>query len=63
MATLTRFGWVLMSPGVGAQISELMWVEASIDDYENLCRLDGLGVTDIARAWYQECKDQLRRSK
>ena len=24
VATLTRFGWVLMSPGVGAQISEFM---------------------------------------
>ena len=63
MAILTSFGWVLMSPGVGAEINELMWAEASIDDYESLCRLDGLCVTDIARAWYQECKDQLRRSK
>ena len=43
-----------------------MCMKTSIDDNENLCRLDVLGVTDIARddiAVHQDFKDQYRRSK
>ena len=61
----TRFRWV-MSPGKDTEINKLMWMKTSIDDNENLCRLDVLGVTYIALvhiAVHQDFKDQLRRSK
>ena len=48
------------------KISKLMCTKTSTDDYENLCRLDVLGVTDITCndiAVFLEFKDQLRRSK
>ena len=55
-----------MSPGKEAEINILMSTKTSIDDYENLCRLYVLSLTDIARdeiTVLQDFKDQLRRSK
>ena len=46
VAELTRLGWVLMSPGKEVELSKLMVIKTSTDDYENLYRLDVLGVTD-----------------
>ena len=66
MAELTHFVSILMSPGKEAEINKLMSTKTSIDDYVNLCRLDVLSLTDIARddiAVLQDFKDQLRRSK
>ena len=43
-----------------------MFTRTSLHDYENLCRLDVLGVADIALnniAVHQNFKDQLMRSK
>ena len=49
VAELTRFGWLLMFPGNKVKINKLMCTKTSIEDYENLCRLDVLDVIDIAR--------------
>ena len=49
VAQLTWFGWLLMSPRIEAEINKLMCSKTSINDYENLCRLDVLSVGDIAR--------------
>ena len=43
---LTRLGWVLMSPGKEVELSKLMVIKTSTDDYENFYRLYVLGVTD-----------------
>ena len=46
IAELTRLGWVLISPGKELELRKLMVIKTSTDDYENLYRLDVLGVTD-----------------
>ena len=58
-------GWVLMTHGKEVEINKLMCMKTSIDDYENLCRLDALGVTDIICndiTVHQDFKNQLERS-
>ena len=49
VAELTRFGWVIMSPGEELDLNNLMLSRTSIDDYEKLCNLDVLGVQDIPK--------------
>ena len=66
VAELTRCEGALMSRGKEAEINKSTCTKTSIDDYENLCRLDALGVTDILQddiPVLQDLKDQLRRSK
>ena len=46
IAELTRLGCVLISPGKELELRNLMVIKTSTDDYENLYRLDVLGVTD-----------------
>ena len=63
---LTRFAWLLISSGKEAELNKLMCSKISTDDYENLYRLDILGVKDIVlndNVVHQDIKDQLRRSK
>ena len=65
-AELTHSDRLLMSPGKETKIRIMMCTKTSTDDYENLCKLDLLGVIDIVRddlAVYQDFKDRLRRSK
>ena len=65
-AELTHSDWLLKSPGKETKIRTMMCTKTSTDDYENLCKLDLLGVIDIVRddlAVYQDFKDRLRRSK
>ena len=66
MAKITHFGWVLTTPRKEVETNKLMCTKTFIDDQENLCRVDVLGVADIARddvAVHQDFKDQLRRNK
>ena len=65
IAELTRLGWVLMSPGEEVELGKLMVIKTSIDDYENLYRLDVLELTDSVSDEYnvhQEFKE-LRKDK
>ena len=70
VAELTRLGWVLMSPGKEVELSKLMVIKTSTDDYEDLYRLEVLGVTDSVTdsvsdegTVHQEFKEQLRKDK
>ena len=49
VAELTRFRWVIMSPGNEITVNNLMLLRTSMDDYEKLCNLDVLGVQDIPK--------------
>ena len=63
---LTRLGRVLMSPGKEVELSKLMVTKTSIDEYENLYRLDVLGMIDSVSdegIVHQEFKEQLRKDK
>ena len=43
---LTRFGWFVMSPGHESNLSDLLFSNASAEDYETLCSLDVLGIEE-----------------
>ena len=59
IAELTKFGWIIMSPETEQDLT-------SMYDYEQLCRLDVLGLEDQPTgdqaAIYEEFKEQLIRS-
>lgn len=44
---LTKFGWFLLSPGEEFDKNNMPLTQASQSDYENLCRLDALGLRDV----------------
>ena len=49
VAELTRFRWVIMSPGNEITLNNLMLLRTSMDDYEQRCNLDVLEVQDIPK--------------
>ena len=68
VAELTKFGWVIMSPGKEPlDITNMLWTQTSHVDYEELCRLDVLGLsdtpTDDQRNVYTEFQEQLTRDE
>ena len=66
IAELTRLGWTILSPGSEPNLSNMFLTQTSAVDYENLCRLDVLGLQDHPAGdqdlVYQEFKEQLVRS-
>ena len=48
VAEKTKFGWILMSPGKELDHSKMLLTQTSYTDYEELCRLDVLGLEDKA---------------
>ena len=66
VAELTKFGWFVMSPGTEIEKSTMMLTQASQGDYEDLCRLDVLGLADAPEhdqnTVHAEFKEQLGRS-
>ena len=68
IAELTKFGWTIMSPGKEPlDLANVLLTQTSHVDYEELCRLDVLGLTDTPpndqRSVYAEFKEQLMRDK
>jgi len=63
---LTKFGWFLMSPGKELDKNIMLLTQTSQSDYEELCKLDFLGLRDMAdhdqTMVYEEFKEQLTRS-
>ena len=61
----TAFGWTIMSPGKETDSSKMLLTQTSTVDYEELCRLDTLGLEDTAEydqnTLYAEFKEQLTR--
>jgi hypothetical protein len=48
VAELTKFGWTIMSPGEEVNLNNMLLTQVHRDDYEQLCRLDVLGLQDNA---------------
>ena len=66
IAELTKLGWFLMSPGKEFDQNVMMLTQTTHVDYEELCRLDVLGLEDSSdndqSFVFQEFKEQLTRS-
>ncbi|KAK3704454.1 hypothetical protein QZH41_003417 [Actinostola sp. cb2023] len=66
IAELTRLGWTILSPGKEPDVSSMFLTQTSTTDYENLCKLDVLGLEDQLKDHhdnvYEEFKEQLVRS-
>ena len=67
IAEKTKLGWFLMSPGQEFDCNRMMLTQTSLTHYEELCRMDGLGLTDSSEhdqlAVYREFKEQLVRNQ
>ena len=67
IAELTKFGRFLMSPGKEFDKNIMLFARTSQSDYEELCKLDVLGLRDMAdhdqTKVYEEFKEQLTRSQ
>ena len=67
VAELTKFGWFVMSSGKEFDKNIMLFTQTSQSDYEDLCKLDVLGLRDVAdhdqAMVYEEFKEQLTRSQ
>lgn len=65
VAELTKFGWTIMSPGKEVDLSNMFLTQTTAADYEQLCKLDVLGLRDTPGGdqadVYEEFKEQLTR--
>ena len=65
VAELTKFGWTIMSPGEEINLNNMLSTQVHREDYEQLCRLDVLGLRDSATGdqqnVYSKFKEQLTR--
>ena len=66
VAELTKFGGTIMSPGKEVDLSNMFLTQTAAADYEQLCKLDVLGLRDTPSGdqanVYGEFKEQLTRS-
>lgn len=66
VAEKTKLGWFIMSPGSEFNHNTMLLTQTSQSDYEDLCRLDILGLADTPehdqRMVHAEFKEQLQRS-
>ena len=66
VAEYTKLGWFIMSPGKEFDRSTMLLTQTSQTDYEELCRLDILGLADAPindqETVYSEFKEQLMRN-
>ena len=67
IAELITFGWTIMSSGEENNLTFLYLTQSSAAEYEQLCKLDVLGLQDteneIDDLVYHRFKNQLRRDK
>ena len=67
VASYTKLGWTITSPGHELDTTNMLLTQTSSADYEELCRLDVLGLEDSPTGdqgvVYEEFKEQLWRSK
>ena len=65
VAEITKFGWVLMSPG--SEIQSRVYLTNLRHDYDRLCSLDVLGLENRTQGGqdvvYEEFNEQLRRDE
>lgn len=66
VAEKTKLGWFIMSPGSEFDHNTMLLTQTSQSDYEDLCRLDVLGLADTPEhdqsMVHAEFKEQLQRS-
>ena len=66
VAEKTKLGWFIMSPGSEFDHNTMLLTQTSQSDYEDLCRLDILGLADAPEhdqgVVHAEFKEQLERS-
>ena len=66
VAERTKFGWTILSPGEEFDTTHMLLTQTSQLDYEELCRLDVLGLKDTPQhdqgELYKEFQEQLLRS-
>ena len=66
VAEKTKFGWVIMSPGLEFERNMMLLTQTSQSDFDRLCRLDVLGLKDSTESdqnlVYEDFKEQLSRS-
>ena len=66
VAEYTGLGWTIMSPGKELDLGNMFLTQTSAIDYEELCKLDFLGLKDKPsgdrETVYEEFKEQLTRS-
>ena len=67
VASYTKLGWTITSPGREIDTTSMLLTQTSRVDYEELCKLDVLGLADTPSGdqgvVYDEFKEQLRRSE
>ena len=67
VASRTKLGWTITSPGKEVDTTSMLLTQTSSVDYEELCKLDVLGLADSPAGdqgvVYDEFKEQLRRSE
>ena len=66
VAERTKFGWTILSPGKEFDTFHMLLTQTSQVDYEELCRLDFLGLKDTPQhdqgEVFKEIQEQLLRS-
>ena len=66
VAEYTKFGWTIMSPGTGGDVDSMFLAHTMQSDYEDLCRMDVVGITDPPSGdqsvVHAEFLEQLQRS-
>lgn len=67
IAEQTQLGWTIMSSGKEPDLTQMLMTQTTASDYDNLCRLDVLGLqdhpVDDQECVYQEFKEQLVRNQ
>ena len=67
VASYTKLGWTITSPGREIDTTSMLLTQTSRVDYEELCKLDVLGLADSPSGdqgvVYDEFKEQLRRKE
>ena len=66
VAERTKFGWTILSPGVEFDGKKMMLTQTSQVDFDQLCRLDVLGLADSSEnnqsLVHMEFREQLERN-
>ena len=66
VAEKTKFGWTILSPGVEFDRKKMMLTQTSQVDFDQLCRLDVLGLADSSEndqsSVHTEFREQLERN-
>ena len=65
IAEFTKLSWYIVSPGKQSDITNILFSQTSIHDYEKLCSLDCLGVSEkqdkLDDYVYEKFREQLGR--